>query len=129
MTTPARVAPWLAALLSWALAACAEPLSLSTSSDSSGSEGGRSIWEPMPSVGRDPAPFRLERQIPPEQAPKARPQRPVVYRFEREPSGTTEALRAVIMSRSAEPSKKIPIAIGDRGTALRRDPVKGWVRE
>jgi hypothetical protein len=47
-----------------------------------------------------------------------------VYRFEREPSGTTETLRAAYMQFD-DPV----IVVGDGGTALVRDPKKGWTRE
>jgi hypothetical protein len=77
----------------------------------------------MPPVGRDAAPLRLDRAtfgVPPGA------KRSYTYRFEREPSGTTETLRAVYMHKlSGDPT----IVVGDGGTALVRDPKRGWTRE
>ncbi|MDI3281967.1 hypothetical protein [Polyangium sp. 15x6] len=85
-------------------------------------KGGVVRIAPMASLGQDPAPFRLEARTPRAMhacdAPK-----PIVYRFERESSDTTVPLRAVSMA------QKQAFAVGDRGVALRRDAVKGWLRE
>ncbi|MDC0744344.1 hypothetical protein [Polyangium mundeleinium] len=76
----------------------------------------------MRSFGQDPAPFRLEgRALSAMRACDA--PLPIVYRFERESSGTTVPLRAVSMV------QKLVVAVGDRGVALRREDGKGWQRE
>ncbi|MDI3291534.1 hypothetical protein [Polyangium sp. 15x6] len=71
----------------------------------------------MPSLGHDPAPFRYTWG---EQAGRR------VFRFEREPSGTTEVLRSVFSHCCNE---GIVLAVGDRGTALVRHPQGGWLHE
>jgi len=77
---------------------------------------------PLASLGQDPEPFELRHA--PEDAARGAQGPSYVYRFERETSGTTEALRGVIMARG-----RPPLVVGDRGTALVRDRKGGWFRE
>ncbi len=82
------------------------------------------VIAPLPSLGHDPKPFELER------SPDASDRLPVrsapsyTHRFELETSGTTAALRAV----TADEGQPV-LVVGDRGTALVRDPKSGWKSE
>lgn len=99
------------------LASCggAERIGIRERSGDGCSQGGPAI--PLRSFGNEPQAFRVVRAA--AEGPKR-----YTYRFEREPSGTTETLRAVFMEYEGR-----VLAVGDRGTALVRDPAKGWMRE
>ncbi|UQA59061.1 hypothetical protein [Polyangium aurulentum] len=79
---------------------------------------------PMRSFGQEAEPFKIERFTPVDEHDPSAKRRSYVYRFEREPSGTIETLRGVFMEHQGR-----VIAVGHRGTALVRDPAKGWTRE
>jgi hypothetical protein len=117
----ARATGGLGAAFALSLASCAR-LGTGGIASSDCSPGGPAI--PKPSLGHDPAPFRIERMDAHEDAQPARPLRRYGYRFEREPSGTTQTLRAVHFEYQGK-----AIVVGDHGTALMRDPVAGWTLE
>jgi hypothetical protein len=118
----ARAAWWIGAAVALsALASCGRSITV-RSTKSECPPGGPAI--PKPSLGHDPAPFRIERA---DSHGGARPRRKVLrygYRFEREPSGTTHTLRAVHFQHEGK-----VIVVGDAGTALLRDPAAGWTLE
>ncbi|MDI1482526.1 hypothetical protein [Polyangium sp. y55x31] len=59
MTPPAHLSPWLGVFLV-ALTSCAQPTTPASTSTSPCSKSGLSRLAPMPSLGHDPEPFRLE---------------------------------------------------------------------
>jgi len=73
--------------------------------------GQNEIEKPLPSLGHDEKPFEWKHAD-------------LVYRFERENSGTTETLRAIVVA-----EKRPPLVVGDKGIALVRDSKAGWMRE
>ncbi|MDC3986085.1 hypothetical protein [Polyangium jinanense] len=79
------------------------------------------VEKPLASLGHDTKPFEIRRV--PETAFGGNPPA-YLYRFEREDSRTTEALRAIGMIKGGR-----VLVVGDHGTALVRDAKAGWQPE
>ncbi|MDI3284144.1 hypothetical protein [Polyangium sp. 15x6] len=80
---------------------------------------------PAPSLQADPEAVTLELPQFGEDGRLHASRRPFSYRFDREPSGTTETLRAAALL----PGKGKAIVVGDHGTVRVRHPLTGWEAE